>query len=32
MSTEPIDGSGDGQLVPLRAADAGTETNSGVTW
>jgi hypothetical protein len=28
MSTEPIDGSADAQVVPLRATDAGTETRT----
>jgi hypothetical protein len=28
MSTEPIDGSREGQVVPLRATDAGTETRT----
>jgi hypothetical protein len=28
MSSEPIDGSGDGQVVPLRAKDAGTEART----
>jgi DNA segregation ATPase FtsK/SpoIIIE, S-DNA-T family len=28
VSSEPIDGSGDGQVVPLRAADAGTEART----
>jgi len=28
MPSEPIDGSQDGQVVPLRAQDAGTETRT----